>query len=390
MQKFNFILMLLSILLLTGCYGKNELDDLAYVIAIGVDDYSGDGNENNKEILATYQIALPVKLAGDSNETGKEVYETFTVKAKSLEAANSKINTMTSKEINLSHTKLILYSEELARESLEGHINSFLSNHAIRPKTVISVCKGKAKDFLENITPVLESSPARYYELILSSFNYTGKLAETEILNFYANSKASFKSPIAVMASLTDNDEGKFGGLALFKSERMVGEIEEDLVFSHLILTNSLSKDIFTVDDIEDDAKTLTFTIKQTKKTKVKVNIKENVPYVDINIFLDAHLEGNGGDTDYLKKENKEKLREILESRITKLVYEYLNKTTTLSVDPAGIGRYAKMNYLTYPEFEKCNWPEIYKNSKFNINTKIELNVAQIVSHSKPEQVKSD
>lgn len=389
MQKLKLIFMISCVMLLTGCYGKNELDDLAYVIAIGVDNYSGDGNENNKEIIATYQVALPVKLAFDSTETGKEVYTTFTVKAKSLEDANSKINTLTSKEINLSHTKLILYSEELAKESLEGHINSFLSNHAIRPKTVISVCKGKAKDFLENITPVLESSPARYYELILSSFNYTGKLAETEILNFYANSKASFKSPIAVIASLTENDEGKFAGLALFKSEKMVGEISEDLVVAHLILTNSLNKDIFTVDDIEDDAKTLTFTIKQNKKTKVSVDIKDNVPYVDINVFLDAHLEGNGGDTDYLKKENKEKLKEVLSNQISSLIYDYLNTTTDLSVDSAGIGRYAKMNFLTYPDFEECNWPEIYKNSKFNINTNIELNVAQIVAHTKSSELKS-
>ena len=159
MKKFRMILIILPIFLLCGCYGKNELDDLAYVIAIGVDKLSGD---NNKEVLATYQVALPVKLIGENTDTGKDVFTTFTVQAKSLDEANSKINTLASKELNLSHTKMILYSEELAKESLEGHINSFLSNPNVRPKTIISICKGKAKDFLENITPVLETSPARY------------------------------------------------------------------------------------------------------------------------------------------------------------------------------------------------------------------------------------
>lgn len=379
MKKFRMILIILPIFLLCGCYGKNELDDLAYVIAIGVDKLSGD---NNKEVLATYQVALPVKLIGENTDTGKDVFTTFTVQAKSLDEANSKINTLASKELNLSHTKMILYSEELAKESLEGHINSFLSNPNVRPKTIISICKGKAKDFLENITPVLETSPARYYELILSSFNYTGRLAETEILNFYVNSKADYKSPIAIMSELTENDEGKFGGLAVFRNEKMVGKIDEELVVCHLILTGTLSKGIITLDDIEDNTKTLTLTLKQSKKPKINVKIEDNVPYIDINAFLDVHLESNGGNTDYLKQENKDKLNTLLSEKITKQLYEYLDKTTELAVDPTGFGRYAKTKCLTYPQFKEYNWPEIYKNSKFTVKTNIDLNVAQIVSHS--------
>ena len=68
MKKFKLFLIILAIILLTGCYGKTELDDLAYVLAIGVDKASGD---DNKEVLATYQIALPVKLTGESSDTGK-------------------------------------------------------------------------------------------------------------------------------------------------------------------------------------------------------------------------------------------------------------------------------------------------------------------------------
>lgn len=381
MKKFKIILFILPIFLLCGCYGKNELDDLAYVIAIGIDKLSGD---NNKEVLATYQVALPVKLIGENTDTGKDVFTTFTVQAKSLDEANAKINTLASKELNLSHTKIILYSEELAKESLEGHINSFLSNPNVRPKTIISVCKGKAKDFLENITPVLETSPARYYELILSSFNYTGLLAGTEILNFYINSKADYKSPIAVMSELTENNEGKFGGLALFRNEKMVGKIDEELVACHLILTGSLNRDIITLDDIEDNSKTLTLTMKQSKKPKIDVNIKKDTPHIDITVFLDVHLESNGGNTDYLKQENKEKLNNVLSKKITEQLYKYLEQTTTLSVDPDGFGRYAKVKCLTYPDFKEYNWPEIYKNSKFTIHTNIDLNVAQIVSHTLP------
>ena len=66
MQKLKLIIMLLIPLLLSGCYGKVELDDLAYAIAIGAD-ISKSGDENEVDI--TYQIAIPVKIAGTETNT---------------------------------------------------------------------------------------------------------------------------------------------------------------------------------------------------------------------------------------------------------------------------------------------------------------------------------
>ena len=168
MHTKNFLIIILTLctFLLTGCYNKKELDNLAYVIALGADVGSGD------ELNITYQIAVPIKISSDSGKTGEENYITHTVTANSLYTGNSKVNSLTSKEVNLSHVKLIVYSEELAKQDLSGHINSLVSNVAIRPKTTVALCKGKAKDFLENITPNLEASPARYYELLFESQKY--------------------------------------------------------------------------------------------------------------------------------------------------------------------------------------------------------------------------
>ena len=85
------------------------------------------------------------------------------------------------------------------------------------------------------------------------------------------------------------------------------------------------------------------------------------------------------------RSENKDILNKVLNEHITSLIYEYLDITTSLAIDPAGFGRYAKSNCLTYKEFENYDWPKIYKNSKFDVKTNIELNVAQIVSHTMPE-----
>ena len=94
LAKLKLVYPLLLCFLLTGCYGKTELDDLAYVIAMGAD-IAPSGEADNLQI--TYQIAIPLKITGENSETGKETYTTYTTIAPSLNTANSMINTFASK-----------------------------------------------------------------------------------------------------------------------------------------------------------------------------------------------------------------------------------------------------------------------------------------------------
>ena len=387
MKKLKLITILFITLLLSGCYGKTELDDLAYAIAIGADiSESGDGS--NLDI--TYQIAIPVKIAGTETETGKKTFTTYTVTAPSLAKANSLVNTISSKEIDLSHTELILYSEELAKKGLTGHINSLISNVDIRPRTIVSICKGKAKDFLEKVSPVSETSPARYYELILSSYNYTSESAGTEILNFYTATQSPYECPIAVISELKeesgeDEVEAKFSGLAVFSGAKLVGELNENFTLAHLILSNSLNEAVLIINDSEDKNTVGTVIAKQSKAPQIKVTINNGIPHIEVNVFIESRLESDGASIDYLKEENKERLNKKIVEHIHKILKKYMDEIIhELKADVAGFGRYAKSNYMTWHEFEEINWRNIFEKSTYSIDVKVNLNVSQIVSHSLP------
>ena len=388
MKILKLIIIIFFGLLLSGCYGKVELDDLAYAIAIGAD-VSKSGDEGDVDI--TYQVAIPVKIAGNETSTGKDTFTTYTVTAPSLAKANSIVNTITSKQIDLSHVELILYSEELAKKGLTGHVNSLISNVDIRPRSTVSVCKGTAKDFLEKVSPILETSPARYYELILSSYNYTSQSLGTEILNFYTATQSPYDCPIAVISKLEEEsgDKGKatFSGLAVFKGTKMVGELNEDLALAHLILSNNLNEAVLVINDSENSNEVVTLIAKQSNAPQIKVSLKNNVPHIDITAYVEARLESDAASTDYLKQENKNRLHQKVTDHLKSVIENYLEETTkNIKADSAGFGRYAKANFLTWPEFEKINWHDIYPNSKYNVNINVNLNVSQIVSHSLPTQ----
>ena len=337
---------------------------------------------------------------------------------------NSLVDALTSKEVNLSHVKLILYSEELARSDLSGHINTLISNVDIRPQTSVAICRGKAEDFFKNVTPVLETSPARYYDLILSSFNYTSESAGTELIDFYTSAQSIDREATAVIAEIKDNEsknmqnsqsgsnniqgksdsqsnaggsntnsesnnekkEAKFAGLAVFKGSKMVGEISPLLTMGHLIMTNKLQDAAITVPDVGDKNKLASITVRQNKPCKFDVKIENNIPKIKINVYLDAHLESSGTTTDYLDNDNKYKLNKAVEEKITQIVNDYLNKLIECDSDIAGIGREAKLLCTTWKEFEELNWKEIFKNAEFDVSSSVSLNVSQIIFHRIPNQ----
>lgn len=415
-----FFILFLSVFLTTGCYNKKELDNLAYVIGIGADIGSGD----NLEI--TYQIAIPLKFSSNDGKTGEENFTTYTVSAPSLYVGNSKVNALTSKEINLSHVKLIVYSEELAKNDLSGHINSLISNVSIRPKTTVAICKNSAKDFLKNITPDLESSPARYYELLFASQNHTNESAKSELIDFYTattsvdrdsaiillsnkksgdtsenskkdgNNEDSKNSKQNILGSTSEeqniedtnsstndkeNSQKKFTGLAVFKGSKMVGEISQDLIMAHLILTNELEKGDITVNDAKEKGKLASIFLKQEKNCKYNVIIKDNIPEITINIKLTGHLRSSTSTTDYLQKENKKILTSEIEKEIKALIDEYLKTTQSYNADVAGIGKYVKQEFLTWNEFEKLKWNELYQKVNINVNVDVDLNVSRVIFH---------
>ena len=399
MKKLHnlFILLIVLQLLLCGCYDPRELDDLAYVIAIGID----KGKEKKLEV--SFQIAIPVNIAGEGSSTGQATSTLLSIESDSVFGAVSLANKQISKELNLSQNKMIVFSEELSKESLEGYINPFVTSKEIRPRTSIVISKSSAKDFLKTITPVLEPNPARYLDLMLSSHSYSGYNVGTELVDFYWNVQSKYTQPIAILADTknieeessnsesnkaSDSEKSKiaenstpiFLGFAAFSGTKMVGEFIDEEVIPHLILTNTLAPANLEVADINDNSKTAVVMISQKKRPQITLNMDNNIPKIKIVADIYAQLLTTGTQANYFEAENRYKLAKIIEEKIKSLTIDYLNKTKEIKSDITSFGKLLKPKYLTLEELEKINWHEIYPESKFDVTINVNLDTSQIVS----------
>lgn len=171
--------------LLTGCTSGIEPNDLAYIVAVGV-----DKNDEAKAYDITLQIANPQAISGGSNESGgeggKKTITNLTVTSTDIFSAVNIANHLYSKDLSLAHTKLMVFCDEIAREGeLRGLSETIARSEEIRPNTFLSVVKGSAKEYLGSIEPTNEVNPVKYYEVIYD-VDYTGYIPKNQIRHFYA------------------------------------------------------------------------------------------------------------------------------------------------------------------------------------------------------------
>ena len=164
-QKFFaiFILAVLLVVASSSYYGIQGIDNLAYVVAIGLD----AGKDNN--IKLSLQISVPNGGEGGSSSSSQSSSSLVnTIECSSISTGIALFNSYLGKEVNLSHCKIIVFSEEIAVTGILEHVSVLASDREIRPDCNVLVSKCKAKDFLENSIPTLTNLTPRYYEILLN------------------------------------------------------------------------------------------------------------------------------------------------------------------------------------------------------------------------------
>ena len=114
------------------------------------------------------------------------------------------MNSYIGKEINLSHCKLVVFSEEVAVEGISDEIYTLVNNIQIRPSTNIIISKTQAKDYVENSKPSLESLPTKYYEIFTNSSKYTGYTTDSTIGDFFNGITCTSCEPYAILGGVID------------------------------------------------------------------------------------------------------------------------------------------------------------------------------------------
>lgn len=385
------IIIVLLIFSLSGCYSVQSIDDLTYVIALGID------KGKNNTLALTVQFTFPTSSESASGEAAPTIVNT--VECASINSGITLLNSYTSKEINLSHCKIIVFSEELAVSGIGEEIFTLSNQVEIRPDSNIIISKSTAKEYIENSKPELENLVAKYYELNLFSQEYVGFTENISISNFFNKLNTTSIEPTAILGNgnklnlpSSDNSEDELDivagelpiteykresenlGIAVFKDDKMVGELTAIETMLHLILTDNFESGIITLNHPLKENSTIDIALYSHKKTNIDAKLINGSPFATIEVFLNSRLlsvDKNSGDFD--ADEIKE-LESLINSYLANAILNYLYKTSKeFESDIDGIGQSLLTKFKNSKEWNNYNWPQNYKNTffKVHVNTNI-------------------
>lgn len=412
-NKSKLIFFLLSICFLctimTGCYDRRELDDMAYPIALGLD--KGDDNY----LKMTLQLAVPTAIGGGEGggAGGAESISLTTVETPTIYSGLNMINTYVSKQINLSHTKVIVFSEELAREGLEKYISAFIRGREFRPNAFFLVARGNgsaAENYIRSVKPELEANPAKYYELVLRAFRYTGFTADAQIVNYHHRMHGLGIEPVAVLAGVGSFDssdeidveestfrekgreypfEGDFMagdmpktgevksetmGLAVFNGAKMVGILDGEETTSYLMVSGKYGYSYISLPDPGAKDMFVLLNVKQSRHPKKKVKMVGGKPSISVYVRLEADILNIQSDINYESPNKVGILEKAAEELFKTRIQVFLEKTAKeFNSDICGFGMIMKSKFLTWREWENFNWEERYKDSTFDVSVDLKV-----------------
>lgn len=305
----------------------------------------------------------------------------------------------------------------MQNNGIATEIFSLINNEEVRPTSNLIISKGSAYDYLNNSNPNLEKLTTQYYETFAITGRFSGYFSNITIGDFYNNISSQYCDPTAILGGLnstarkkedeinskqkSENQEdvitnpedltagtssivGDRGtenfGIAVFNEDKLCGELTATESICHLLITNKLDSCIISIDNpiSEKETQKIEIQLFPSKKTKINLNIVNDIPHISLQLSLNADIMTLDTDVNYEANNVLSKISEATEQYLKTQFNDYLNKVTKqYNVDIDDFCLKGPSNFSTISEWEKFNWDEKFKNTEFDVN--IDINVLSTI-----------
>lgn len=412
MNKFlkNTSIVIMCVVLLLGfnaSYTSLNIDNLAYVVAIGIDVGKNDVYKVSFQFIP--RSSEEKSESSTSSNGGKSVINT--VEAPSLNTAINLTNSYLARKINLSHCKVIIFSEQVATYGISKEIYSLINNSQARPSANIIICKNSAERYIKDTNPILENLITKYYELFPNSGKYTGYIYNATLGDFFNQLVSNTCEPFAILGGINSNmysnnneisysnntgnmksTETSFSGLrgsenigvAVFKNDKLVGELNATETLCLSIIKGEVSSFLIHVPNPKDSEKEIDLIIYPSGKRNVTVDIVNGSPYITFSEKFVGKIYSASKDKEYLNAEEIKNLSDLSNKYLENILKNYLYKTSaTYGSDINDFGRYALSKFLTIDQFNEYDWKNNYKNSTFKVSVDTQVQTGFLITEIK-------
>ncbi|MFB5194804.1 Ger(x)C family spore germination protein [Neobacillus sp. KR4-4] len=370
----KLLLGVITVFLLTGCWNRIEVNDIAIVTAIGLDLV-----EENM-IRLTLQVAIPTKLGptGGSSGGGKD-RSTFVISEKGVTVSEAyrKLQMKLSRRVFFSQSRVLLISESLARKGIFNIIDFYTRFHQPRMNSFIMFTEGAASEVIKNM-PNLESVSAEETKE-LAKLSVGLKVYVRDFLNMLLTDGLEPYAPQYKLTSVevdTENESGKIqsiNGAAVFKKDKLIGWMDETETRGILWLRNEIEGGVITIKvPKEKGGGNISLDIIRSK-TKILPHHDHGQMKITVNVTSEMSAIENTSKLVLFNPKVIEEIQKNIEKEIKGRIQLVVNKAQKdFQSDIFGFGQAV---YREYPKawntFYKKNWNHEFSQVEVNIKSKV-------------------
>lgn len=172
-------------------------------------------------------------------------------------------------------------------------------------------------------------------------------------------------------------------GVAVFKEDKLVGELNALETMAFLNMKNKLDRFLISVPDPLNDNEYLDIYLTPKDSTSVEVDTSTSSPYIKINCSFTAQIYSMSENSKYLSPDVLDSISNSCNSYLESMLLNYLYKTSKdFKSDINGFGNFATKNFTTTSEYETYNWLESYKDAFFDISVQTSVKSGMLINET--------
>nr|WP_275983707.1 Ger(x)C family spore germination protein [Paenibacillus hamazuiensis] len=392
----------LTVPLLTGCWDRQEIEQRAVVLGIGVDESGENVEEREGEIShlkgsipapargsvrVTLQIAVPGRIplgpgggGGGGQMGGGGGQNTVWVVdgiGKTIDDALNNLQQRIAPPLFYGHLRVIVISEAVSKKGIQSLNDTFRRNPEIRRMAWMVVCRGQAADIMK-VSPQLERVPTFYLMDAMDMSVKMGRFPDDFLGIFWSSSSAKGREGFLPYVLLKEKGMVQVSGMAFFKNDKMVGTTKplEVAMYMGIIGENPAGGEGFV--EVPGTKENMLFGARNRKST-IKATIKEGKPHIEVNIIIEGNILEKTSEQVTLSNDVIMEIEKELEAR-TKTAYQNLiKKTQEKGSDIFGFGEQIRAKQPRFWNREiktKENWQNMYK--ELSVDLSVQMNIRRI------------
>ncbi|PPQ48670.1 Ger(x)C family spore germination protein [Paenibacillus peoriae] len=338
-KKAILFLILALVLLLTGCWNRRELNELAIAVGMGID-------KQGDQFRVSLQVVDPGKASAKKGAGGGAPATLYTEEADTIFEAIRKITTISPRRMYFSHLRICVIGESMATEGMAKSLDLLSRYHQFRTDFYIVVSKGtSAEDTLKIMTP-LDPIPANDLFSSLETSQKNWSPTTTVTLDELVSALTSEgMQPVLTGLRIVGNKEMgetsgnvqeiapsarlQYSGLAVFRKDRLIGWLNETESRGYNFILGKVQSSVGFV-ACPGGGKVVSEIIRT--QTSIKGSVYRGEPQINIKMQVEANVgEVECTDLDLtqvgtiydLENKEEEKIAEFMKMAVRKAQKSY-------------------------------------------------------------------